>query len=249
MNNAIKFTNAGGVTVNLSQNNVDGKDFVAIKIIDTGIGISKKNHSVIFEEFRQVSEGFDRNFEGSGLGLSITKKLVEKLDGTLSVESELGKGSTFTVLLPLAEKLPTAATNRVDSEKEIKPPASSHLPSVLVVDDDKNIDIIVKAYLHPKFNVTFVENAYDAIELIKQKKFDVVLMDINLKEGIDGKKATQSIRKIKGYENTPIVACTAYAMAGDKEEFLSGGCSHYISKPFSKEDINFLLNEILQQGK
>jgi PAS domain S-box-containing protein len=249
VNNAIKFTNAGGVTVNLSQNNVDGKDFVAIKIIDTGIGISKKNHDVIFEEFRQVSEGFDRNFEGSGLGLSITKKLAEKLDGTLSVESELGKGSTFTVLLPLAEKLPTAATNRVDSEKEIKPLESSHLPSVLIVDDDKNINIIVKSYLHPKFDVTFVENAYDAIELIKQKKFDVVLMDINLKEGIDGKKATQSIRKIKGYENTPIVACTAYAMAGDKEEFLSGGCSHYISKPFSKEDINFLLNEILQQGK
>lgn len=246
VNNAIKFTDIGGVTVNLSPDNIDGKDFVAIKVIDTGMGISKENQGVIFEEFRQVSEGLDRNFEGSGLGLSITRKLVEKLKGTLSVESELGKGSTFTVRLPLAENLPISTTNRINSEKEIKPILKSHLPSILVVDDDKNIRTIVKTYLGSNFNITFLENAHEAIKLAKQKKFDVILMDINLKKGIDGKEATKEIRKVNGYGNTPIVACTAYAMVGDKEEFLSSGCSHYISKPFSKEEILNLMDEVLR---
>ena len=90
------------------------------------------------------------------------------------------------------------------------------------------------------------QNADDAIELVKHKKFDVILMDINLKSGIDGKQATQEIRKIHGYESMPIIACTAYTMVGDKEEFLEAGCSHYISKPFSREELLLLMHEIFQ---
>ncbi len=99
INNAIKFTNEGGITVDISI--ITG--FVEIKVIDSGIGISKENHKLIFEEFRQVSEGLNRNFEGTGLGLNITKKLVAKLGGEISVVSERGEGSTFIVKLPIVQ--------------------------------------------------------------------------------------------------------------------------------------------------
>ncbi len=99
INNALKFTIEGGITIAITLNTT----FVEIKVIDTGIGIAEKDHQIIFEEFRQASEGFSRNFEGSGLGLSITKKLVEKFGGSISVESEVGKGSTFIVILPLTD--------------------------------------------------------------------------------------------------------------------------------------------------
>ncbi|MBI5726687.1 MAG: response regulator [Ignavibacteriales bacterium] len=94
--NAVKFTYEGFVAVDISRKS----DYIEIKVTDTGIGISKEFHNIIFEEFRQVSEGLNRNFEGTGLGLNITKKLVERLSGSISVESELGKGSTFVVKLP-----------------------------------------------------------------------------------------------------------------------------------------------------
>ena len=100
INNAIKFTNEGGVLIDVSVS----ENFVEIKVIDTGIGISKEHHQIIFEEFRQVSEGISRSFNGTGLGLYITKKLVDKCGGSISVESEIGKGSTFTVKLPLNNK-------------------------------------------------------------------------------------------------------------------------------------------------
>ena len=244
VNNAIKFTNTGGVTINLSSEKVNDKDFVVIKVIDTGVGISKENHNLIFEEFRQVSEGLDRNFQGSGLGLSITKKFVEKLHGTINIYSELSKGSTFTVKLPLSSD--ELISIESESKKEIKPLQFNYNPSILVVDDDENINKILKNYLPSEFDINSVENGYDALGLIRQKKFDVIFMDINLKKDLDGKQAAQEIRKIKDYEDTPIVACTAYAMEGDKEEFLSAGCSHYLSKPFSKEEILLLLDEILQ---
>ena len=244
VNNAIKFTNTGGVTVNLSPEKVNDKNFVVIKVIDTGVGISKENHNLIFEEFRQVSEGLDRNFQGSGLGLSITKKFVEKLHGTINIYSELSKGSTFTVKLPLSSDKQISIES--ESKKEIKPLQFNYNPSILVVDDDENINKILRNYLPSQFDINSVGNGYDALGLIRQKKFDVIFMDINLKKDLDGKQAAQEIRKIKDYENTPIVACTAYAMEGDKEEFLSAGCSHYLSKPFSKEEILLLLDEILQ---
>ena len=99
INNALKFTIEGGITIAITLNTT----FVEIKVIDTGIGIAEKDYQIIFEEFRQASEGFNRNFEGSGLGLNITKKLVEKFGGSISVESEVGKGSTFIVILPLTD--------------------------------------------------------------------------------------------------------------------------------------------------
>ncbi|MHB8581276.1 MAG: response regulator [Ignavibacteriaceae bacterium] len=246
INNAIKFTVEGGITADTSVKD----NFVEIKVIDTGIGISKENNQIIFEEFRQISEGLSRNFEGTGLGLNITKKLVDKLGGEISVESELGRGSEFIVKLPVTsieekfiEKIVIDKT-----EKKVLPIAKSVKPIALLIDDDPNVYMVLKRYLVGKFKLETIPEGEFGIELCMNKQYKCIFMDINLRRGMDGKQTTQSIRKIKGYENIPIVATTAYAMAGDKEEFLAAGCSHYLSKPFGQQDISNLLGELLKDS-
>ena len=247
VNNAIKFTDSGGVSVFISFVAYESKNYLNIKVADTGIGIAKEDQELIFEEFRQASEGFSRNFEGSGLGLNITKKLVEKLNGNIKVEGELSKGSTFTVNIPL-DKIKTFKHETNPSDFDYKETEVFELddyqPNILIVDDDPNVYTIIRSFLKQSANIDYVDNAGMALELINKNNFDLIFMDINLKSGIDGISATKKIRKIKGYDNTPIVALTAYTMSGDKEEFLAAGCSHYISKPFTKKDIFSLLKEV-----
>jgi PAS domain S-box-containing protein len=243
INNAIKFTSEGSVTTNISLKN----EFVEIKVTDTGIGIAEEDLKIIFEEFRQASEGYSRNFEGSGLGLSITKKLVEKFGGSISVESKVGEGSTFKVQLPLKnieeqEKELILTNNRMAIEflEEL-----SAKPLALLVDDDPLVFQVLKRYAGDYIDLETTVDAEFALKMLKKKKFDLIFMDINLKRGMDGEEATKKIRAMKGYESTPIIAITAYAMAGDKEEFLAAGCTHYLSKPFKQLDILNLLKEIL----
>lgn len=244
INNAIKFTESGGVIVDICSL----ENYVLIKVKDTGIGIAKENFQIIFDEFRQVSEGLGRNFEGTGLGLNITKKLVNKFGGEISVESEVGKGSTFIVTLPV-----TAADKIYNNKEAIKLHDDRQIfitPKekliALLVDDDPLVYPVLKRYLEGKIELEIVSDGEFAINFCKNKKYDLVFMDINLRKGLDGKQITGELRKINGYESTPIIAITAYAMSGDKEEFLAAGCSHYISKPFTKEDILKLIDEILQ---
>ncbi len=244
VNNAIKFTSSGGVTVSFNLDN----DFVEIKVTDTGIGIAEKDQQIIFEEFRQASEGYSRNFEGSGLGLHITKKLVEKFSGNISIESQLGKGSSFIVKLPnnmsvVKEEIENPKIeneiSKIIKEKKVKPLA-------LLVDDDPNVFKIMSKYANDYLELETAINALHAIDMVKKKKYSIIFMDINLKSGMDGKQATKIIRRIKGYETIPIIATTAFAMIDDKEEFLSAGCSHYLSKPFFKRDFIELIDEVLK---
>jgi PAS domain S-box-containing protein len=243
INNALKFTSEGSVTSSIYVK----YNFIEIKVSDTGIGIAECDQRIIFEEFRQASEGFSRNFEGSGLGLSITRKLIEKIGGNISVESEVGKGSTFTVKLPLTI---------VEEDKKYIGPGSSlnHFapeqltkkPLALLVDDDPFVYQIMKRYISEYINLETITDANFAIKMLEKKKYDLIFMDINLGRGMDGKQATKAIRKMKGYESIPVIATTAYAMVGDKEEFLNAGCSHYLSKPFGKKDILKILEEVFK---
>jgi len=243
INNAVKFTEKGGVTVAISLKD----NIVEIKVIDSGIGIAKEYLDTIFEEFRQVSEGYNRNFEGNGLGLNITKKLVEKFGGEISVESEPGKGSTFIVKLPV-----TFVGEKTEKETVIeKAPLAvltgqkSVIPLALLVDDDPFVYPVLKRYTAAQVDLRSTTEGELAVKLCEQNHYAFIFMDINLVRGIDGKQAAQAIRKIKGYENIPIIATTAYVMVDEKEEFLAAGCTHYLSKPFSQQDILNLLNEIL----
>lgn len=239
INNAVKYTLKGQVDVDLY---LDGKEAV-VRVRDTGIGISEKNLDVIFEPFRQVSEGYNRRFEGTGLGLTISKKFVELMNGSIVVESEVNKGSVFTVRFPYIKT--KGDDGMIETKEGVQATRVKMKNSqLLLVEDDKvNVDVI-NLFLRDYCSVDHSMSALEALEMVKVKKYDAILMDINLK-GMSGLDAVKQIRQMEEYKNTPVVAVTAYAMAGDRKRFLSGGCSHYLAKPFSKKELIELLETIL----
>lgn len=252
VNNAVKYTEKGSIVIEVKRNELTNE--ILIRVKDTGIGIPRDKLDVIFEEFRQASEGLARNFEGTGLGLSITKKFVHLLGGKIFVESQVGLGSTFTVVLPYYPSTESTAKTKTVDEKLIRSQIISGTPSrqrksLLIVENDRINAAVIEAYVKKDYDVEVVGRGEDAVRKASEKNFDAILMDINLGSGINGVEATQQIRKIKGYEKTPIIAVTAFALKGDKEEFLAKGCSHYISKPFTQPQIISLLNEIFSDGK
>jgi len=200
---------------------------------------------IIFEEFRQVSEGKGRNFEGTGLGLTIVKKYVTALGGSIKLISEEDIGSTFSVILPLIKVNSNIITSvKTANDFNNRKNNIEGKYSVLIVEDDYISSLAVQQMLTNNFVITSVSNGEDAIKKSEQEVFDIILMDINLKYGINGIEAAQRIRKINGYQNTPIVAMTAYVMNEDKKDFLDSGCSHYIPKPFNQADLLGLLLKI-----
>jgi CheY-like chemotaxis protein len=245
LNNAVKFTNQGSVTLNVLLTDSS----VSIEVKDTGIGIPESHQSVIWEEFRQVSEGISRSFEGTGLGLTIIKKYTELLGGKVSLKSKVGEGSTFTVEFPrLKEKSDLdmeKAAEKIQNEVEKKLAESNY--SLLYVEDDSAAIDLVSLMTRGLYKFDSARNADEALEKVKNNKYDAILMDINLSKGMDGVQLTQVIREMPQYKDTPIIALTAYAMEYEKQEFLSKGLSHYLSKPFRKNDLLKLLQNIFSK--
>jgi len=165
------------------------------------------------------------------------------------VRSQVNVGATFTVRLPFKSEFDS--TRKINTELKgipvIQIPAfnTETKMTVLLVEDDPNAIIYVKKLLN-KFETDIVTNAEDAVRKASEKDYSFILMDINLRSGMDGVAATKEIKKMKKNKDVPIVAMTAYAMVGDKEEFIAAGCTHYISKPFDKEDFLALIGEVLK---
>jgi len=251
VNNGLKFTQTGGVTIK-AQVEKSGNDTLAvIQVCDTGIGISKEKQKIIWTEFRQASEGVGRSFEGNGLGLTITKNFIEKLGGTISVESQPGIGSTFTIKIPTGKTMDVQEIE-INEKVEVKkslvqevPSVAKSLSKILYVEDEEISFSVVKHFLKNIATLDWARNGQDGVVMARGTKYEAILMDINLAKGIDGMQTTKLIRELPQYQNTPIVAITAFAMRGDKEEFLGAGCSHYISKPFTKAALQELMEEVL----
>lgn len=252
IHNAIKFTSRGGVSIILNQTNNDDIGWAVIRILDTGIGIPKEYLEKVFAEFRQGSEGLNRNYEGNGLGLSIAKKMIELMNGKIEIESEVGKGTTLTVFLPLTLN-ETAFKKKIDERRKtiVEEPVvktAKVTPSILYVEDNVSNRLLLHRILERDYLVNEAEDGFTGIAFASQKHFDLVLMDINLGFGIDGVETMYSIRKLPGYFQIPIIAVTAYAMVGDKERLLKEGFDDYLQKPFSKEELiklvkNFVINK------
>lgn len=246
LNNALKYTKQGEIRLYVISDIQNSK--VKITVSDTGIGIANKNLKVIFEEFRQVSEGYSRSFEGTGLGLTITKNFIEKNGGSIYVESELGIGTTFTIELPLYKSGKISVPKKKKISTEV--PDFMHKDiEILCVDDDSFTREYLEYILKGKYNVSFAEDGLSAIEISKTRKFSLILMDINLGKGMDGVETTRKIHKLSGYESIPVIAMTAFAMVGDKEEFLQNGMNDYISKPFKSNDLINLVELLLSKNK
>ncbi|RPI76303.1 MAG: response regulator [Ignavibacteriales bacterium] len=242
LSNAVKYTSEGEITVSTYCNNAE----VKIEIEDTGVGIPEDKLKTVFEPFRQASEGYNRRFGGTGLGLTITKILVEMMNGRIHLESQFGKGSKITIELPVyssgsCDTLPVI--NEVQKKMEQRIRSFEKISLLLVEDDDVNAKIILR-FLEEEYNTEWVSSGSEAIALASGKNYNGILMDISLKGELDGLTTAERIKKIQGYEASPVIAVTAHAMVGDKEKFLNGGCTHYISKPFSRNDLLFLLKNI-----
>ncbi len=246
IDNAIKFTIDGGISISAYAGLKDNSD-VVIKISDTGIGIAPQHHKLIFEEFRQVSEGLSRTFEGSGLGLSLVMKIAKLINAKVWVESVPEKGSDFYISLPSAAVVNEEITIPVEKPEPISTVrlGRGSVPEVLIVEDNEINRRLAALYLREICNIDMAENGYIAMNKIREKKYDAILMDINLGAGPNGIHIAQDIRKIEHYRDVPIIAVTGYTMQGDREKLLASGCSHYVAKPYDKKTLIKLFSGVL----
>jgi CheY-like chemotaxis protein len=240
ISNAIKFTREGGVTVSVDH---DQKDLI-IKVADTGIGISEPFMPHLFEAFRQESTGMTRTFEGTGLGLTITKRLITFLGGHIEVKSQLGEGATFTVTFPGVvlgvgdRDIVLKSTEQVDNIDRGR-------PKVLVLEDNQDARRLLEKFLEGGYDVELAGEEIIALKKAREQLFDVVLMDINLGGGRTGVDALRALRHLSGYEQVPVVALTAYAVTGDRERFLSHGFNGYLGKPLTKQELYDVIANVL----
>jgi PAS domain S-box-containing protein len=245
IDNAIKYTERGGIKVYLEPEIVDGKSYAMIKIKDTGLGIPKNNQNNIFDEFQQVSQGYGRSFEGTGLGLSIVKKYVELLNGKILLTSKIGEGSEFTVFIPEKNYLEHPDEEIIDETSFGKRLQIETKGRILFVDDDIVTHNIVRLWLEKQADIEFAKDVEGALEKLKDNTYPLVILDINLKKGGSGVDVMREMKKMPVYTNTPVIACTAYAMAGEKEKLIAEGFKYYLSKPFDKAELIGIINSAL----
>jgi PAS domain S-box-containing protein len=257
INNALKFTKEGSVSVIIDTEIKDGTTYAIIKVKDTGIGISANKLNLIFEPFRQVSEGLSRMYEGTGLGLTLTKRFIEAMHGSIEVESKLNTGTTFTVKLEVKDIVTSAGvlktkfqTKKIPGKEpfntDIKLMIGKELPKILIVEDDEISLKAMQIFLRNICTCDSTDDGYNAIELAKKNKYRLILMDIGLK-GIDGIESAKEIKQIPGYKDIPVVAVTAFAMEGDKEKIISESIEYYISKPFDRGEFARLVKDLLNK--
>lgn len=253
VNNAIKYTQEGSIKVSCSLSRDDMN--VVINIQDTGIGIPTESQDIIFSDFRQVSEGYNRAYEGCGLGLPIAKRAIELMLGEIYLESEMKKGSKVTIILPCVTnnlKKPkvlnseTRKSNELTSSEEIIS-TFTEKPLILIVEDNKVNQKLASSILRNFYETDSAFDGETAIRMTTQKQYEAILMDIHLGEGLDGLEVTKIIRSDIRYKNTPIIAVTGYTMLGDREHILKQGCSHYLGKPYNKSQLLDILNIALQK--
>lgn len=240
--NAIKYTDRGSADIHIDVRTVeDGKGIFSFSVKDTGIGIKKEDLSKLFKSYGQVDTTVNHHKEGTGLGLAISKQLVELMNGFVSVESEYGKGSTFSFEVPVGildetpcGDLESYHYDEEDTEADAKEKAFlAPKAKILIVDDTKLNLMVAEALLKPtNMQITTCNSGMKALEILEQETFDLIFMDHFMPQ-MDGVETTKRIREMEKETNahTPIVALTADAMAGVRESLIEKGMDDYLSKP------------------
>ncbi|MDR0380653.1 MAG: response regulator [Oscillospiraceae bacterium] len=247
LNNAIKYTREGQVLLDVRRlPGEDGRDTLSIRVEDTGIGIQPENIPKLFDAFEQFDNIKNRSIIGTGLGLSITHRLVNMMEGKIEVSSEYGRGSIFTILLPLIEGDPANLVlensfRRVIASPEVK---------ILVVDDNSiNLTVALGFLATHSIKADTALNGAEAVEKVQTETYDLVFMD-HMMPIMDGIEATTRIRALGGrYKDLPIVALTANAVGDSRELFLSSGMNDYLLKPIEAPEMNKILARWLPADK
>ena len=254
LSNAMKFSREGGrvgLEVGL-RSKADGTDgMVEFVVWDEGIGISKENQKKLFEPFVQVDSRLVRNHEGTGLGLSLVKRLVRLHGGQVEVESEEGEGSRFIVLLPWSKTATGRASTESVRDETVKRSlarAPDRRPLVLLVEDNELNQQSITTYLEAnRFEVLVADNGESALRLAETQEFDLVLTDVQMPD-MDGLELTRELRRREATRDVPLIALTAQAMNDDRERCLNAGTNDYLAKPLDLARLVELANKFTGRG-
>ncbi|THB64660.1 MAG: response regulator [Desulfovibrio sp.] len=258
--NAVKFTDKGWVHIRVSpakasedsealQDNADESgELLAFSVTDTGVGIPKEKQGAILESFQQADDSITREYGGTGLGLTICKRLVEAMGGMFTLDSTVGKGSVFTFTLPFARGDKQAAQARESANEEPAARVSLGPLNILFVDDNVLNRELVAAFLQDAgHDTTSAAHGLEAVAAMTRQSFDVVLMDIQMPV-MDGLTAMRRLRESTDWAtppNTPVIAMTAHSLLEDKESFLSQGMDGYVAKPIHLDRLLEVLERVV----
>jgi signal transduction histidine kinase len=239
--NAIKFTESGSVTIHLSTKLKESDDescMLFFQVIDTGIGIAADKLQTIFESFSQASDDTNRKYGGTGLGLTISKQLIELQNGTISVSSRLGSGTEFAFTIPY--KRATEEAGAAAILKDDFPDVNLEGLVILLAEDNEFNQMVAIDTLEdmiPGIKIDVASNGRIAVDMLKAKDYNLVLMDIQMPE-MDGYEATRTIRALEGDKSkTKIMAMTANATAEEINKCFQSGVNEYLSKPFKPDEL------------
>ncbi|MDA0337079.1 MAG: ATP-binding protein [bacterium] len=262
VSNALKFTSAGEVAVHVGCDAVEQDQCtLRFSVRDTGVGIAEENQDAIFSPFIQADGSITRKFGGPGLGLSISRRLVELMGGRIWFESVLGQGSTFHFTVTLGRTPPGATAKARGSQTQVAVPAPTLATAtataagvvarhaLLAEDNPLNRRIALARLKQWGYTADDVDNGRKAVEAAASGRYDVILMDVQMPE-MDGLEATRAIRAREAEEggHVPIIALTAHAMKGDRERFLAAGMDGYVSKPLRPDDLLAAIEAAITSG-
>jgi hypothetical protein len=239
LNNAVKFTPEGGqITLEVSQisqtlksGDLEPQHFLRIAVIDTGIGIAAENIPKLFQPFIQIDSALNRQYTGTGLGLSLVKRLVELHGGNVELTSELGVGSCFAIELPALAMCYTQETVTISSDPQPIHTQIKDAPLVLLAEDNQANILTISSYLEAKgYRIILAKDGLEAIAVAKLHHPDLILMDIQMPK-MDGLESIKNIRLEPQLTKVPIIALTALAMTGDRDKCLEAGANDYLAKP------------------
>ena len=249
LTNSAKYTKDGYIDFRINSIQKNNIIRLIISVEDSGIGIKKESIDKLFTKFERLGVEKQTTTEGTGLGLAITKKLVEMMGGKIVVQSIYGKGSIFTISLD-QRMLTNEELTKVMKEKETEEKTDEIIDatgkSILVVDDNmlnlKVAERLLKAY---KCNITLVSSGSECLDKVSNNKYDLILLD-DMMPRMSGTETLQKLKEIETF-NTPVVALTANAITGMKEEYINRGFNDYLSKPIIKEDLNRVMKKYLKK--
>ena len=258
LTNAVKFTPEHG-TVTLQIHADAARNRIQFSVIDTGIGIAAESMNRLFQPFVQVDSSLNRQFEGTGLGLVLVQKLIDLHGGSVEVESEVGRGSRFTINLPWEKEkvIEKERKEMIEASGEtvpMKTPEKSDLPSkervargiVLLAEDNPANTLTIADYLENHgYRIVFARDGSEAIQRAEETNPDIILMDVQMPV-LDGLEAIRRLRAHRSFTATPIIALTALAMPGDRERCLAAGANEYMSKPVSLKELRKTIEELLE---
>lgn len=246
LTNAVKYTEVGKIKLTVTGNRENNRERLLFKISDTGYGIKKEDYNKLFEKFSRLDTATSNEIEGTGLGLVITKKYVDLMNGKIWFESEYEVGTTFYVEISeeiIDGKQIGEITEPVKNDKEINRIDCSKYNALIVDDNKLNIKVASRLLEAYKFNIETTTSGKDCIYKIKEgKHYDIIFLDHMMPE-MDGIETLHILRKLDDYELPPIVALTANAITGMKEMYLNEGFDEYLPKPINIADLDKLINK------